>query len=686
MSQKILILIFSFLWLAIPAKSQSDNSLNYGFLETTTERDKFLTYLDTIDKYLYRDAQLVEKIIKECENIIETTSELSNEDLLNYATQKIYIEQNNVDFLKCYLIIKDYESFLQDATISKKVKDNFIYIRAFTYMSLNDWAAAQKAFNEMLEKGRLKKDTGLIATGLYSLGQLYGDDGSHEIAIKNYLEILEIAKNYTIRPSTLSLIDYELGENYVQLEQYEKAKQVIKKGLEDVEKNNMDRLKPDFLYLQGNIALNQNDLEEAEKVFQVMNELTQQTKDPYAIENNMLFHANLLSTQKKYSEAIKLYDQLIEQTDSSALGVLKNIYKNAHPILLTMGEPSKAYAYLEKLQKIEKNMAEQSEKEQRAYFNTKFGSEQKEIENQLLTVKVLKEQNQNRFLYFIAALISLGLLVLFIAYYQKQAFNQTLKKEIKKQTQELANANTQLNQMNQELYQFNKILSHDLREPLRSIVGFSFLAQKEDIQNEAVKEYMRLIEKGGKQLSTIIEDVSTFQDIENHINKTPEWCNFDMLVEAVDKNLKRRYVNIPFQINYTKLPTLYVNSFVLELVFLQLIDNAIKFNQQPTPTINLRYYQEENQHYFEFKDNGVGIEQKFHSLVFDMFKRLNTRDNYEGSGLGLSIVKKMLEKINGTIAILESAPNVGTTFLISVRESKQVKRKSVKKVAEAVVG
>ncbi len=95
------------------------------------------------------------------------------------------------------------------------------------------------------------------------------------------------------------------------------------------------------------------------------------------------------------------------------------------------------------------------------------------------------------------------------------------------------------------------------------------------------------------------------------------------------------------------------------------MDNSIKFNQNEIPELAIRYYQEKNNHYFEFKDNGIGIAPEFHQLVFDMFKRLNTRDIYMGSGLGLSTLKKMLEKMDDAIQILASKPNQGSTFLAS---------------------
>lgn len=101
------------------------------------------------------------------------------------------------------------------------------------------------------------------------------------------------------------------------------------------------------------------------------------------------------------------------------------------------------------------------------------------------------------------------------------------------------------------------------------------------------------------------------------------------------------------------------------MLFKNILENSIKFNQNEIPEISIRYYQETDNHCFEFKDNGIGIAQEFHQTVFDMFKRLNTRDVYIGSGLGLSTIRKMIEKMDRTIEVFESKPNHGSTFLVT---------------------
>jgi len=102
------------------------------------------------------------------------------------------------------------------------------------------------------------------------------------------------------------------------------------------------------------------------------------------------------------------------------------------------------------------------------------------------------------------------------------------------------------------------------------------------------------------------------------------------------------------------------------LVFKNLIENGIKYNENVPAIINITYKTENQNHVFLFEDNGIGIDEKYHSIVFGMFKRLNHRGKYPGSGLGLSIVEKVIQKINGTVLLASSSLGKGSTFEIRI--------------------
>ena len=116
---------------------------------------------------------------------------------------------------------------------------------------------------------------------------------------------------------------------------------------------------------------------------------------------------------------------------------------------------------------------------------------------------------------------------------------------------------------------------------------------------------------------------------------------------------------------FNNLPTIKTHKLFLFLVFKNLIENGLKYNESLFPLIKVTYFKQNRTHFFHFEDNGIGIAPQFQNRVFGMFKRLNDRGTYSGSGLGLSICKKMIEKLKGNIQIVHSEEGKGSIFQVS---------------------
>ena len=160
-------------------------------------------------------------------------------------------------------------------------------------MELGDVASAQKIYYELLEEGHSNKDTSKIFNSLYSLGQLYAGEEDYESAIKHFLSIIELKKTYKGRASNYVLTDYELSQAYMNSGQDDKALEVIKSGLVYLEQNKIDRLKPDFLVLEGRIALDNNDLYTAQRIYQEVAPLAIKNNDRYTTESVSYTHLTL---------------------------------------------------------------------------------------------------------------------------------------------------------------------------------------------------------------------------------------------------------------------------------------------------------------------------------------------------------------------------------------------------------
>jgi len=228
----------------------------------------------------------------------------------------------------------------------------------------------------------------------------------------------------------------------------------------------------------------------------------------------------------------------------------------------------------------------------------------------------------------------------------------------------------ELREVNQELDSFVYTASHDLRAPLRGIASFaSFL--EEDYReklDEQGRDYINEIRKGAKKMNDLIEDLLTLSRI-SRIKNPYEVVNINQMITGVLERIK-------FDITHNKaeiiiqpnIPSICCDRIKMAEVFLNLINNAIKFSSKVPnqhPRIEVGYVPDGAYHKFFVKDNGIGIDPKYHSQVFGIFKRLHTDKEYEGTGAGLSIIKRVVDDHQGEIWI-DSQLGKGATFYFKI--------------------
>lgn len=644
--------------------AQDNLTSNDAILENATDQNEFQMYVDTIAKYLYLDTEVVDHYFICCQEILEQSSPIPDSSLFDYIIQEIYYAHVKDDKLAAYQIIKAQEHLLETESIPQKLKNTFVYMRGFTAMTLGDLAFAQTAFYEMIDSSEKKRDTSQLVQGLYSLGQLLSDEEDLDGAIKNFNRILAFTDSI-IPAGTWSLVNLELSEVYIKAKQKEKAIHLLDSTLAFLEEEEIMVLKPDFLLLKGDMALEDKDHPQAWALYEEANALAHKNQDPVNIRNSTLFKAQILSSEGKYAEALGIYESLIEQHDTSDLNQSLNLYSQAHAIYKKSGQNAEAYDCLLRANSIQTRIYNEKKRQKTAYLKIKYESEKKENENQILAIQVDQKISQNRLLYVLTALFGLAILILFGAFYQKRRFNRKLKTEVGNRTVELEHANTQLINTNHELDEFNRILSHDLKEPIRSLVGFSTLLKKKGMQGQEAEEYLGFIEKSGKQLYETLSAVSSFQNTVPQGMSMAENIDMAQLSETTIREVQGKNPHKKIKYSASNLPTIHSYRPAIQTIFKELISNAVKFNQSDIHEINIKYYQKSSNHYFEFQDNGIGIAPEYHQQVFGMFKRLNGRDQYGGAGLGLNIAVKMAKRLNGEISILKSEEDRGSIFQLS---------------------
>ena len=216
--------------------------------------------------------------------------------------------------------------------------------------------------------------------------------------------------------------------------------------------------------------------------------------------------------------------------------------------------------------------------------------------------------------------------------------------ELKNHNNSLKNLNSKLKLINQDLEQFAYATSHDLQEPIRMIAGFSGLLKQKysGLLGDEGNDYLEIISEGAKRMSSLVSQIMTYSRI-NNIEDEFEEASVVELVEQVAINLdlllKERKAQLVLDIGDIKIRCLPER---MKMLFTNLITNGIKFNKNEEPNVRISAKEQEEDWYFEVADNGIGIDPKYLYLIFQPFKRLSNREEYDGNGIGLSICLSLI--------------------------------------------
>ena len=233
--------------------------------------------------------------------------------------------------------------------------------------------------------------------------------------------------------------------------------------------------------------------------------------------------------------------------------------------------------------------------------------------------------------------------------------------------QDMVDARTALNKKNEELEHFAFVASHDLREPLRMIKSFLGLLEKKyaDLLDEDGKKYIAYAVDGAERMRELIEGLLNFATVgSDSIQK--QSVNMNDILSTVKIFFKNNIEETNAVIKTADLPVIPASPVYMQLLLQNLIANAIKYQPVGTaPEIEIKYVDDANYWQFSVKDNGIGIKEEFLETIFKIFKRLHTKSDYEGTGLGLSTSKKIVEAHGGEIWV-DSEHGKGSTFHFTI--------------------
>jgi signal transduction histidine kinase len=237
-----------------------------------------------------------------------------------------------------------------------------------------------------------------------------------------------------------------------------------------------------------------------------------------------------------------------------------------------------------------------------------------------------------------------------------QQYSQKMEELVATRTEELARSN-------EDLQQFAHVASHDLKEPLRKITTFSNILSNEQKEglSEKGKLYLQKIEQSSKRMSSMIEGVLAYSTVAAH-EQPPETVDLNTILEEVENDLELAIIQKEAQLVYGKLPQVQGTKLLLHQLFYNLVNNALKFSKENVPPVisivadavkksSVVNGSRKEGSFLKLtvSDNGIGFNQGYAERIFGVFSRLNAKDKYEGTGLGLALCKKIVHRHGGEI-------------------------------------
>jgi len=601
--------------------------------------------------------------IKTVENLLKS-AEISKSVNFNWGTGRSYAKL--ASFYSKYNQLDLCEQYLQKASEYYLQMDDGKLAMAHYYNEVGEkiWDTNPKNSMDFFLKGVQYAN---IPNLKASLGKAYSFIGDHQTALKYIKEAISFYRQKKNAKRMLGIAIAQLSEVHIQLGNYDAANNACDEGIELLSPlgRTDQRALPALYRAKGIIATKAGDEKTALEYYTKSHDEAIRIKYAFARIKSTVAIGDFYSLnnpekgrpycEKSLKSAKK---RKYASLEIASCNCLYNIHKER-------GSFKSALRFHEQKQKLIDSLSNMNLKHS-LDINGKIAEKDKELAEQVYQKEINDKELmfQNTFIKFLLITTFLGILLIgFLTLSYRRISGQN--KEINEKTSELENLNQSLELSNQELERFAHIASHDLKSPLRNIVSYTGLLKRNlsASEKQIVKESLYYIEKNGKRMSQLIEDVLEYSKFSNQEKVNREIVNLGQLATEISQLSQITPDGKTASFEVSQLPNLKWNSSKLFLLFKNLIENGIKYNDSDNPKIRLYSSYSNDKYSICFEDNGIGIEEEYYDKIFVMFSRLHNQDQYDGTGLGLAICKKLVDEFEGEITV-SSELGKGTIFKI----------------------
>jgi len=604
----------------------------------------------------------------------------------NYIIAATAIYRSGVSHTRMNNFQKALEKLYRVVAFDKGLIEESVRANAHTqishvYQALGNYEKAYEQQMQGLLIFEVEKDSLGIANSHYNIGTIFFYQLQYEKALESYQSAKEICDVLNIENFIYSCLA-AMGAVHAKLELHEESLEYNRRSLELAEKLNY---KTGIAYAKGNIGSNfvtQKKYTKAEAYYKEAIQLKTELGDIYSAIGNKVEIAQLYIEWNKAFEAKHYLEEALQAAKAlNSRSRQSEIYKHLALAYDQLNKPLIAYKYNKQYVAMKDSLLNEKTLEEMGASKRKFDAQKSEHEIQLLkkgnellekTEKIRKQQ------IYLFAITSIALLLFFLSNRNKLNYQNKLNKLLEEKNlllnsknEEIHIKNKQLEHSNEDLQQFAYVASHDLKEPLRMINSYTQLLKRRYSSSfdESGNEFMHYITDAVGRMETLLNDLLDFSRAGNQ-EAPKNFVPTNDIMLIVESNLRHRLemLKATLIVKSENLPLIKAHQTQLLQLLQNLVSNGMKFRGERDPIVEVDAQVSDNGYIISVKDNGIGISEANLEKVFEMFRRLHTREEYEGTGIGLATCKRIVTAWGGDIWVT-SVEGEGSTFFFSVPNS-----------------
>lgn len=544
--------------------------------------------------------------------------------------------------------------------------------------SLGDLDEALIYYQKAIKVNEEMNDIAGLARCLSNLSSVYNKLGESEKALSLIKESLEYEKQLNNDQGVLKSYE-KIGQLQVKLKDYAGAISSYENSIEVAKtRNDKEQIIESYRSI-GNIYEKLNDFKRAIENYKRSLKLSQEIEN---VKGIALAYYNLGQCNqglKNFYKAIEYIDKSIYFSEKhSFITLLEDCYLIISDLYKDIGNYKTALDYKSKYIELHEKIYNDENQKIIAEIQTKFETEKKEKEILQLRTEKQNIKQKNIISFIVSAIIVLLVLITFL--YSRFIIKKRSVKLLDQKNEQLEQANKDLIVAKEKAEESDRLktsflanVSHEIRTPLNSIVGFSGFLMDPELDESQKKELLHTINLNSDMLLNVIDDILDIARIESgQLKVKKENISLNSLMEETYLLMKDQKPSHIKEFKYQKGEVdeivVFADAFRIKQVLKNLIDNAFKFTSEGSVVFKYSISKDNDSNFilFEVKDTGLGIEEKYHKLIFDRFYKTPQKNKlYRGTGLGLSIVKNVVEEMGGQISV-QSERYKGSIFSFTI--------------------